>query len=89
LIFLLLEAASPAAVGAHEQQQDHDEKQKNERAYEGPTGDAEDDQGDDEKQKQIHEDPFVECFLRLLPAAHEARAKAARLSQAMSLAMPA
>jgi hypothetical protein len=65
LIFLLLDAASPAAVGTHEQHHTHDEKQKNERAYEGATGEAENHQGDDEKQKQIHEDPFVECFLHL------------------------
>jgi hypothetical protein len=54
-----LDAASSTPVGTHEQQRNHNEKQKNERAYEGAAGEAKNDQGDNEQQKQIHERPFV------------------------------
>jgi len=54
-----LDAASSTPVGTHEQQHNHNEKQKNERAYEGAAGEAKNDQGDNEQQKQIHERPFV------------------------------
>ena len=47
----MLEAATPTAVGTHEQQQNHDEQQKNERAYKRAAGDAENYQGNNEKQK--------------------------------------
>jgi hypothetical protein len=47
----VLETASSTSVGTHEQQDDHDEKQKNERAYERAAGETENDQGNDNEQK--------------------------------------